>query len=102
MTDARLVPPPPRLQEINWRYRRFFSFGLTLLSLTLLAGIIWSLGNLQLGQGAVAALTGIAYALIVLIAAVMLIYVGGATTYELVQLAQAAKIDISLGKRGAA
>lgn len=102
MTDARLVQPAPRLQEISWLWRRWFCFGLGLLDLVLLAAIIWSLGNLQLGRDAVNALTGIAYALIVLQSVNMLIYVGGATTYELVQLAQAAKIDISLGKRGAA
>ncbi|WP_439471320.1 hypothetical protein [Brevundimonas sp.] len=100
MTDTRLVPAPPRLQEITWLWRRCFSFGLAALILVLLAGIIWSLGHLTLGQGAVNALTGIAFALIALLFADMLVYVGGATTYELVQLAQAAKIDISLGKRG--
>ena len=102
MTDARLVPPPPRLQEITWLWRRSFCFGLAVLVLILLAAIIWSLGHLTLGQGAVNALTGIAFALIGLLFADMMIYVGGATSYELAQLAQAAKIDISLGKRGAA
>jgi hypothetical protein len=101
MTEDRLVQPAPRLLEITWLWRRSFCFGLALLLLAILAAIVWSLGNLDLGRDAVVALTGIAYAVIVLLAVDMLIYVGGATTYELVQLAQAAKIDISLGRRAA-
>lgn len=101
MTDAPqpLTQPTPRLQEVQWFYRRLWSYGVTVLSLVIVAGIVWALGMVSLGDAAASALQGIAYALIGLTVFVGLIYVVGATAYEVIQLVQAASVDRILGRR---
>lgn len=96
MTDTTLTPPTPRLVEVQWWWRRIWSFLVTIVSLGIVAFIVWSLRGPDLGAAQAAALQGVAYALIGVVVFVGLIYVVGATAYELVQLVQAAKVDLAL------
>ena len=98
MTDA-LTPPTPRLQEVQWFWRRWWSFGVTVIALAIVAAIVWSLRSTGITDAQAAALQGVAFALIGTVVFVGLIYVVGATAYELVQLVQAAKVDIAIGGR---
>lgn len=96
MTDTPLTPPTPRLVEVQWFWRRVWSFTVTLTALLIVGFIVWSLRLAGLGAAQAAALQGVAYALIGVVVFVGLIYVVGATAYELVQLVQAAKVDLAL------
>lgn len=94
MTDLR-VQPAPRLNEINWLWRRLWSFGVTVFALVIVAGIVWTIRAPDLGPAQALALQNIGYALILTVIFVGLIYVVGATTYELVQLVQAGRVDVA-------
>ncbi len=94
MTDLR-VQPAPRLNEINWFWRRFWSFGVTFIALAIVAGIVWSLRAPHLGPAQAMALQSVGYGLIGTVVFVGLIYVVGATTYELAQLAAARRVDVA-------
>lgn len=96
MTDAPLTPPTPRLVEVQWFWRRVWSYLVTVFALGIVAFIVLALRAPDLGTAPAAALQGVAYALIGLVVFVGLIYVVGATAYELVQLVQAAKVDLAL------
>lgn len=98
MTE-NLVPPAPRLVEINWFWRRLWSFLVTLALLALLAVQVFQLGEPGLSEAQAQAHQGIAWGNLGLIAFVGLIYVGGATAYEVVQLVAAARVDRGLGDR---
>lgn len=94
--EARLTPPAPRLIEINWFWRRSWSFLVTLVLLGLVGWLIHTLGRAGLSDAQAGAVQGVAFASLGLIAFVGLIYVGGATAYELSQLAAAARGDRDL------
>lgn len=98
MTDA-LTQPTPRLQEVQWLWRRWWSFGVTVIALAIVGFIVWTLPAPELTAPAAVALQNIAYALIGTVIFVGLIYVVGATAYELTQLVQAAKVDLALGRK---
>ncbi|QQQ19691.1 hypothetical protein JIP62_06280 [Brevundimonas vitis] len=100
MNEATLTQPTPRLVEVQWVWRRSWSFLVTVIALVIVAGIVWCLGQPGVVDLQARALQGVAYALIGLIVFVGLIYVVGATAYELVQLIQAAKVDLA-GRRAA-
>lgn len=93
--DATLTQPSPRLNEIQWLWRRLWVFGVTGANLALLAGIVWSFSQASPAQHAAQALAGVAYGLIALNAFIGLIYVVGATAYELTQLVASARIDLA-------
>lgn len=95
MTDAVLTPAPPRLREIQWLWRRLWVFVVTGANLGLLAGIIWTFSQASPSAPAAQALAGVAYGLISLNAFIGLIYVVGATAYELTQLVASARIDLA-------
>lgn len=95
-----LVQPAPRLQEVNWLWRRWWVFGVTFGGLVILNAIVVALARQGLTPASAAALAGVAYGLIALNAFVGLIYVVGATAYELVQLAASARIDLAAIKIG--
>lgn len=92
-SGERLVQPAPRLQEVQWLWRRLWSFAVTLIGLAVLAGIVWLLGQPGLSATQAHALQAMGYVVAGLIAFVGLIYVGGATTYEIWQLVSAVRID---------
>ncbi|NBB51484.1 hypothetical protein GVN24_24675 [Rhizobium sp. CRIBSB] len=92
---ALRTPPAPRLVEIQWLWRRLWVFTTTLVSLAILAGIVLALAGAGLNAAAAPALAGVAYGLIALIAFIGLIYVVGATAYELTQLVTAARVDLA-------
>lgn len=94
----KLTPPTPRLVEVQWFWRRCWSYGVTVVALVIVGCIVWALRSPDLVPAAAPALQGVAYGLIGLVALVGLIYVVGATAYELVQLVQAAKVDLA-GRR---
>lgn len=98
MTDASLMPPVPRLKEIEWLWRRWWSFCVTGVSLVLVAGIIWALRQPGLTDAQALALQGLGYALCGTVVFIGLIYVVGATAYELTQLVQAARVQIAIGR----
>lgn len=100
MTDLR-VQPAPRLNEINWLWRRLWSFGVTVAALVIVAGIVWTIRAPHLGAAQAMALQHIAYGLILTVIFVGLIYVVGATAYELVQLVQAARVDVARSRPSA-
>jgi hypothetical protein len=100
MTEATLTQPTPRLIEVQWFWRRSWSFLVTVVALAIVAGIVWCLGQPGLTDLQSRALQGVAYALIGLIVFVGLIYVAGATAYEAIQLIQGAKVDLA-GRRAA-
>jgi hypothetical protein len=91
----RLVQPTPQLHEINWFWRRSWSFGVTLACLILLAFIVWALAYRNLVPDAAQPLSWVGLGLIALIAFVGLLYVAGATAYEFVQLGQAARVEVA-------
>lgn len=95
MTDATLTQPSPRLNEIQWLWRRLWVFGVTAANLILLGGIIWTFSQASPAAPAASALAGVAYGLIALNAFIGLIYVVGATAYELTQLVSSARIDLA-------
>lgn len=95
MTEPTLTQPSPRLNEIQWLWRRLWVFGVTGANLSLLGGIIWSFSQASPAPAAASAMAGIAYALIGLNAFIGLIYVVGATAYELTQLVSSARIDLA-------
>lgn len=100
---ARLVQPAPRLHEINWQARRWWSFIVTIVGLALIAGLTWIIGQPQTPPEAAQAAAGAIYALCGLIAFVGVLYIAGATGYEIAQLFQAARVDAaSLVNRRAA
>lgn len=102
MTDATSKPltqPTPRLQEVQWFWRRLWSYGVTVLALAIVTVIVWALGWVSLSDAAAHALQGVAYALIGLTVFVGLVYVVGATAYEIIQLIQAASVDRLMGRR---
>jgi hypothetical protein len=90
---ATLTQPTPRLREVTWLWRRLWSFGVTFGALAIVAGIVMVLPGTGLALAQAVALQQVAFALIGLIVFVGLIYVVGATAYELVQLVEAAKVD---------
>jgi hypothetical protein len=90
---ATLTQPTPRLREVTWLWRRLWSFGVTFAALGIVAFIVQVLPGAGLGVAQAVALQQVAFALIALTVFVGLIYVVGATAYELVQLVQAARID---------
>lgn len=96
MTD--LVQPTPRLKEIEWLWRRWWSFGVTVVALAIVAFIVWSLRGIGMTDAQAVALQHIAYGLIGTVVFVGLIYVVGATAYELTQLVQAARVQIAIGR----
>lgn len=98
MTDAQLMPPVPRLKEIEWLWRRWWSFGVTLISLAIVAFIVWSLRATGMSDAQAVAMQHVAYGLIGTVVFVGLIYVVGATAYELTQLVQAARVQIAIGR----
>lgn len=98
MTEASLVPPAPRLKEIEWLWRRWWSFGVTVAALAIVAFIVWSLRSPGLADAQALALQYVAYGLIGTVIFVGLIYVVGATAYELTQLVQAARVQIAIGR----
>lgn len=100
MTDAPLIPPVPRLKEIEWMWRRWWSFGVTLIALAIVGFIVWSLGGSTMTDAQALAMQHIAYALIGTVIFIGLIYVVGATAYELTQLVQAARVQIAIGRGG--
>lgn len=95
MTD--LIQPTPRLKEIEWLWRRWWSFSVTAIGLAIVAFIVWSLRQAGMTDAQAVALQHIAYGLIGTVVFVGLIYVVGATAYELTQLVQAAKVQIAIG-----
>lgn len=95
MTDATLTQPSPRLNEIQWLWRRLWVFGVTAANLILLGGIIWTFSQASPAAPAASAMAGVAYGLIGLNAFIGLIYVVGATAYELTQLVSSARIDLA-------
>lgn len=98
MTEAAspaLVQPSPRLHEINWGWRRAWSFGVTLICLGLLAWVVGALAHAGLTPQAAQPLAWVGFGLIGLIAFVGLLYVAGATAYEFVQLASATRIQVA-------
>ena len=97
MTDTSLVPAAPRLKEIEWLWRRWWSFGVTVVALAIVAFIVWSLRGVGMSDAQAIALQHIAYGLIGVVFFVGLIYVVGATAYELTQLVQAARVQIAIG-----
>lgn len=99
VSDLR-IQPAPRLNEISWLYRRLWSFLVTVVALAIVAGIVWTIRAPHLGAASAGALQNIAYALIGTVVFVGLIYVVGATTYELVQLVQAARVDVARSRAG--
>lgn len=98
VTDLR-VQPAPRLREINWLWRRLWSFGVTIIALAIVAGVVWSIREPHLGSAQAIALQHVAYGLIVTVIFVGLIYVVGATTYELAQLIEARRVDVARARR---
>lgn len=90
---ATLTQPTPRLREVTWLWRRLWSFGVTFAALAIVAFIVFVLPEAGLAATQALALRQVAYALIGLIVFVGLIYVVGATAYELVQLVEAARVD---------
>lgn len=94
--DIGLVQPAPRLVEIQWFWRRLWVFVTTIGNLVLLAGIVWALAH----GAASMLLVWVALALIAFQALIGAVYILGATSYELVQLLTAAKIDIAAIKVG--
>ncbi|MGH7027358.1 hypothetical protein [Brevundimonas sp.] len=94
MTDLR-VQPAPRLNEINWFWRRLWSFSVTFVALAIVGGVVWTLRAPHISAGQAMALQSIAYGLIGTVVFVGLIYVVGATTYELAQLAAARRVDVA-------
>jgi hypothetical protein len=100
VTAPVLTPPPPQLREIQWFWRRLWVFVVTTANLALLAGIIWTFSRAAPAAPAAAALSGIAYGLIALNAFLGLIYVVGATAYELTQLLASARIDLAFARLG--
>ncbi len=90
---STLTQPTPRLREVTWLWRRLWSFGVTFAALAIVAGIVFVLPGAGLALAQAVALQQVAFALIGLIVFVGLIYVVGATAYELVQLVEAAKVD---------
>ena len=101
MTDASLVPAAPRLKEIEWLWRRWWSFGVTVVALAIVAFIVWSLRGVGMTDAQAIALQHIAYGLIGTVVFVGMIYVVGATAYELTQLVQAARVQIAINRSGA-
>lgn len=95
MTEPTLTQPSPRLNEIQWLWRRLWVFGVTVANLGLLAGIIWTFSQASPSAPAASALAGVAYGLLALNAFIGLIYVVGATAYELTQLVSSARIDLA-------
>ena len=85
--------PTPRLREVTWLWRRLWSFGVTFGALAIVAFIVSVLPEAGLALPQAVALQQVAFALIGLIVFVGLIYVVGATAYELVQLIEAARVD---------
>lgn len=100
MTDTSLVPPAPRLGEIEWLWRRWWSFSVTLIALIIVAFIVWSLRGVGMTDAQAVAMQHIAYGLIGTVIFIGLIYVVGATAYELTQLVQAARVQIAIGRGG--
>lgn len=86
MSDA----PDPRfpvgteLPEVNWLYRRLYSFGLTFAAAALVGFVAARLTD-------VGALRAIALGALGVIVLTQLLYVGGATLYEIWQLVSAVR-----------
>ncbi len=100
MTDTSLVPPVPRLKEIEWLWRRWWSFGVTVIALAIVGFIVWSLRAAGMTDAQAIAMQHIAYGLIGTVVFIGLVYVVGATAYELTQLVQAARVQIAIGRGG--
>lgn len=98
MTGSNLVPAAPVLKEIEWLWRRWWSFGVTLISLAIVAFIVWALRQPGLGDAQAVALQQIGWGLIGTVVFIGLVYVVGATAYELTQLVQAARVQIAIGR----
>lgn len=98
MSDAGLVPAAPVLKEIEWLWRRWWSFGVTAISLAIVAFIVWALREPGLGAAQAMALQQIGWGLIGTVVFIGLVYVVGATAYELTQLVQAARVQIAIGR----
>lgn len=98
--DNLLVRPAPRLMEINWFWRRLWSFAVTLALLAIVALHAWFLGREGLNPEQAAAIQRTVWAELGLIAFVGAIYVGGATVYECWQLVSAVRVDRALLGRG--
>ncbi len=98
MPETLLTPQTPRLVEVQWFWRRSWSFLVTVVALLIVGFIVWALRGPGLADAQAAALQGVAYACLGVVVFIGLIYVVGATAYELVQLVQAAKVDLALRK----
>jgi hypothetical protein len=98
VTDASLVPAAPQLKEIEWLWRRWWSFSVTVIALAIVAAIVWTLREPGLGAAQAVALQQIAWGLIGTVIFIGLVYVVGATAYELTQLVQAARVQIAIGR----
>jgi len=78
------VDSAPRLPEIRWTYRRWYTYGLTVIASALLACIIWRLHDPR-------ALMWLGLALCAVIVLLALSYLYGATVTDVAQLTAAAR-----------
>jgi hypothetical protein len=98
--DAAIISAPPaplsaaELPEVTWLWRRFYTYALTLLLCALVGFVIHQLAIDA--RVAAAALERLGYGLLVLIALLILFYLGGATLTDIMRLVAIGKDRVAL------
>ncbi|HVY32838.1 MAG TPA: hypothetical protein VG960_00330 [Caulobacteraceae bacterium] len=101
-SDVAIIsaPPPPlsaaELPEVQWLWRRWFTYVLTVLLCLIVAQVIRTLPDRQLTPAAASALEHLGLSALALIALLILFYLGGATLTDLQRLVALARDRIAL------